>query len=166
MTMKRFLKIALFVICAAAMAAAENCLTTGDMDPATRSAIENAARQYYQYTAAGDANSLRANAIPSLASNFGGIEQTVASNKDAFAGSQANIYSNYLLDATGGPATIDSAMFLCGVYNSPDRIQFSIQNLPAAKYAFVIMDANGAKGPYWLSLVLQQMGNEWKLAGF
>lgn len=106
------------------------------------------------------------NAIPSLQGNFGGIERGALASRDALAGSQPNIYSTYVLDATGGPATIDSAMFLCGVYNSADRIQFSIPNLPAAKYALVIMEANGAKGPYWLSLILQQMGNGWKLAGF
>src|SRR5205085_1921219 len=119
-----------------------------------RSAIESTARQFYGYTAAGDVASLRNSAIPSLSGNFGGIERTVMGNKDAFAGAQPNIYSTYLLDATGGPATIDSAMFVCGVYNSPDRIQFSIPNLPAARYAFVIVDANGQKGPYWLSLIL------------
>jgi hypothetical protein len=166
MTMKRFAKFALFFLCASALAVAENCLTTGDMDPAQRAAIENAAKQYYGYTAAGDVASLRTNAIHSLASNFGGIENSVTTNKDAFAGTQPNVYSSYLLDATGGPATIDSAMFLCGVYNSPDRIQFSIQNLPAAKYALVIMDASGPKGPYWLSLILQEMNGGWKLAGF
>jgi hypothetical protein len=145
---------------------AENCLTTGDMDPATRSAIETTAKQFYQATATGDFASLRNAAIPALQGNFGGIERAVATNKDAFAGTQPEVYSTYILDATGGAPTLDSASFLCGVYNSPNRLQFSIPNLPAAKYAFVIMEANGQKGPYWLSLVLQEMGGSWKLAGF
>jgi len=166
MTIRRLLSLALVLVCASALTFAENCLTTGDMDAATRSAIESTARQFYGYTAAGDVASLRANAIPGLQGNFGGIERGALSNKEAFAGSQPNVYSTYLLDATGGPATIDSAMFMCGVYNSADRIQFSIPNLPAARYALVIMEANGAKGPYWLSLILQQMGSGWKLAGF
>lgn len=166
MNIRRILHVIVLLISASALATAETCLTTGDMDAATKSAIESAARQFYGYTATGDVSSLRMNAIPSLQGNFSGIERGALANKDAFAGSQPNVYSTYLLDATGGPATIDSAMFMCGVYNSADRIQFSIPNLPAAKYALVIMEANGAKGPYWLSLILQQMGNGWKLAGF
>lgn len=165
MTIRRILNLFVLLLCIPSFAAAESCLTTGDMDPATKGAIESAARQMYAYTAAGDVASLRTNAIPSLAGNFGGIERTVIGNKDAFAGTQPNVYSTYILDATGGPATID-AMFVCGVYNSADRIQFSIPNLPAAKYALVIMEANGPKGPYWLSVILQQMGNGWKLGGF
>lgn len=166
MTAKRFFAIFLLLTVGAALAAAESCLTTGDMDAATRSAIENAARQYFQYTAAGDAAALRANSIPSLSGNFGGIERAVADNRDAFAGAQSSIYSTYILDATGGEPTIVNALFVCGVYNSANRLQFSIPNLPAGKYAFVIMDANGAKGPYWLSLILQQAGANWQLAGF
>jgi hypothetical protein len=136
------------------------------MDAATRSAIETTARQVYQATASGDFATLRNNAIPALQGNFGGIERAVATNKDAFAGTQPEVYSTYELDATGGAPTLENALFLCGVYNSPNRLQFSIPNLPAGKYAFVIMDATGPKGPYWLSLVLQQMPGGWKLAGF
>jgi hypothetical protein len=167
MTFRRIVTSALFVLLAASFALAETCLTTGDMDPATRSAIENAARQYYGYTAAGDFASLRNNAIPALQSSFGGIERAVADNKANFAGQQPTIYSTYLLDATGGAPTVDNALFMCGVYNSPNRLQFSIPNLPAAKYALVIFDVpNSPKGPYWLSLILQQMDTYWKLAGF
>jgi hypothetical protein len=166
MNFRRFFALFLALTMGAALAAAESCLTTGDMDAATKSAIENTARQFYQYTAAGDVMSLRNQAIPALSGNFSGIERAVLDNKDAFTGTQANIYSTYLLDATGGEPTIASAMFVCGVYNSANRLQFSIPNLPAGKYALVIMDANGAKGPYWLSLILQQAGASWQRAGF
>lgn len=165
MTVHRFFAVTLVLVLCAAVAAGEECLTTGDMDAATKAAIENTARQFYQYSAAGDAASLRANAIPAISGNFGGIERAVADNKDALAGAQPGIHSTYILDATGGPPTLD-AMFVCGVYNSRDRLEFSIPNLPAAKYALVIMEANGAKGPYWLTLILQQAGPRWQLAGF
>ncbi len=158
--------IVLVLTFVATLAWSETCLTTGDMDPATRSAIENTAKRFYQATATGDFATLRNAAIPSLQGNFGGIERAVATNKDAFAGTQPDVYSTYILDATGGAPTLDNAMFMCGVYNSPNRLEFQIPNLPAAKYAFVILDANGQKGPYWLSLVLQQMPDGWKLAGF
>lgn len=165
MTLKRIFASLIVLASAATFAAAEQCLTTGDMDAASKSAIENTARQFYQYAAAGDATALRGQAIPALSGNFGGIERAVLDNREALAGTQANIYSTYILDATGGEPTLD-AMFVCGVYNSQNRLQFSIPNLPAGKYALVIMEANGQKGPYWLSLILQQAGASWQLAGF
>ena len=116
MTVHRCFALTLVLVLCAAVAAGEECLTTGDMDAATKAAIENTARQFYQYSAAGDAASLRANAIPAISGNFGGIERAVADNKDALAGAQPGIYSTYILDATGGPPTLD-AMFVCGVYN-------------------------------------------------
>lgn len=54
MNMRRILHVIVLVTCATALAAAETCLTTGDMDGATKSAIESTARQFYGYTAAGD----------------------------------------------------------------------------------------------------------------
>lgn len=147
-------------------AAAESCATTGDMDAGTRSAIEAAARQFYGYAAAGDAASLRMNAIPAISGSFTAIERAVADNRDAFAGASSSLHSMYLLDATGGPPTIDRAVFLCGVYNSANRLEFSIPNLPAGKYALAIMEANGQKGPYWLTLILQENMGRWQLAGF
>ncbi|HTK95894.1 MAG TPA: hypothetical protein VL382_09665 [Terriglobales bacterium] len=167
MRLKRILSFALLFVLAGSYALAENCLTTGDMDPATKNAIETAAKQFYGFTAAGDFASLRNAAIPSLQGSFGTIERAVADNRDVFASQPANIYSTYVLDATGGAPTLDNAYFVCGVYNSPTRLQFTIPNLPAAKYALVIFDvSNSAKGPYWLSLILQEMSGYWKLAGF
>jgi hypothetical protein len=160
------LAFVLALVCAGPRAGAQTCLTTGDMDLATRNAVESAARQYFGYAATGDAASLRSYAIPSLAGNFGGIERAVAENRDAFAGQQPSVHSTYLLDASGGPATLENATFLCGVFNSENSLAFSIPNLPAGRYALIILEASGQRGSYWLSLVLQQLNGSWRLAGF
>jgi hypothetical protein len=165
MSMLRTLTFVLALTCAAPLAA-QTCLTTGDMDPSTRNAVESAARQYFGYAAAGDATSLKSYSIPSLAGSFAGIERAVAENRDAFAGQQPSVYSTYVLDASNGPASFDNATFLCGVINADNSLAFSIPNLPAGRYALVILEASGQKGPYWLSLVLQQLNGGWKLAGF
>jgi hypothetical protein len=70
-----------------------------------------------------------------------------------------------LLDASQAKAAIPRADFYCGIYNSPDRLSFSIPNLPPGKYAVAIQKVNG-KDPITLTLILQEMGGAWKLAGY
>jgi hypothetical protein len=113
----------------------------------------------------GDVAGLKSNAIPAITGDFGSIEQAVVSNKSYFAEGQATITGTYLLDASQEKAALQRADFYCGIYNSPDRVGFSIPNLPPGRYAVVIQKVNG-KDPITLSLVLQDMGGAWKLAGY
>lgn len=151
----------------AAPALAQNsgvCTNGGDMDPATRTAVENTALQVFQQAQNGDYAGLRANSIPAVASNFGAIESAVGENQANFKGAQATVRSEYLLDAnnTAGSGRTE---FFCGVFNSPDRVGFGINNLPRGTYAMVILDLKGGKSPITLSTVLQNSGG-WRLAGF
>ena len=57
------------------------------------------------------------------------------------------------------------ADFYCGIYNSSDRLVFSISNLPAGRYALV-MQKVASKDPITLSLILQNVNGAWKLAGY
>jgi hypothetical protein len=106
--------------------------------------------------------------MPSLAANFGGIEQAVFDNKDGLAGS-AVIRKTYLLDVTG-TAPVERAEFFCGVFgangNTSNSAGFVLPNLAPGRYAVVIIDINGPKEPYILSEILQQLGGAWKLAGY
>jgi hypothetical protein len=152
-----------------ASAWAETCLSTAEMDAPTRSALENAAHRYFDMASKGDVAGLRQNAIPSLASNFGGIEAAVIENKPAFESAQGMPRPPFLLQAQG-TQNIARAEFLCGVFGANgqtrDSAVFVLPNLPPGNYAVVIMDVNGKKGPYTLSLILQQIGADWKLGGF
>jgi hypothetical protein len=74
------------------------------------------------------------------------------------------IKSDYLLDAPG-TAPIARAQFLCGVWGQADFTTFVLPNLPPGRYAVVISDLSG-QNPSSLSLVLQQQGAAWKLAGY
>ena len=53
---------------------AQSCQTAGDLEDATRASITAAGQRYFDMTTKGDAASLKQNAIPSLASDFSGIE--------------------------------------------------------------------------------------------
>jgi hypothetical protein len=138
------------------------------MDAGTRSSLEAAGRQYFDWTGKGDVASMRQNAIPALASDFGGIEAAVSDNKANFAGVQATVRPPYLLQAEG-KENLGRAEFLCGVFGkggqTGNSAVFVIPNLPPGEYGVVIMDV-AAKVPATLSVVLQKVGANWKLGGY
>lgn len=149
---------------------AQTCSSASDMDAATRSALETTGKRLFDMASKGDVFNLRQNAIPSLAANFTGIETAVIENKDAFSAAQATVRPPFLLKLEG-TAPSPRAEFLCGVFGpqgqTANSAVFVIPNLPPGTYAIDILDVTGgAKGPYTLSFVLQQIGNDWKLGGF
>jgi hypothetical protein len=149
-------------------AQAQSCQTASEIDAASKSGIQTTAQRYFDMAAKGDAASLRQNAIPSLASDFAGIEGTIKENQPNLAGVQATIKSFFLLDASG-PAPIPNAEFYCGVFGkngqTANSAAFYLNNLPPAKYAVVILDATSSAGRTMFSEILQQVGTDWKLGG-
>jgi hypothetical protein len=150
-------------------ARAQSCLAAGDMDEATRAALVNTAKRYFDMAARGDSAALRQNAIANVASDFSGIETAVKDNQANFAGAQATPRPPFLLQAEG-KAPLARAEFLCGVFGksgqTPDSAVFVIPNLPPGNYALATLDVTGSKGNFTLSFVLQQQGSDWKLGGF
>ena len=146
-------------------ALAQVCFNGPDLDAPTRTAIEGAARRYLDMSAHGDVAGLEANAIPAIAGDFSAIEQAVVTNKTFLADGQPTISGTYLLDASQAKATLPRAAFYCGIFNSPVRIGFFIPNLPPGRDAVVMQKVNG-KDPATLTVVLQETGGAWKLAGY
>ena len=143
---------------------AETCTAGSEMDAASKSSVDAAAHQMFQQMQQGDVFSLKQNSIPALSSNFGSIEQTIVNNKPRYATANLMIKNEYLLDAPG-TAPIARAEFLCGVWGQPDFTTFVLPNLPPGRYAIVVSDLSG-QTPSSLSLILQQQGTAWKLAGY
>ena len=150
------------------LALAQTCQTSDEMDAATRSAIQNAATKYFDMVSRGDSASLKQYAIPSLASNFAGIEQTIQENQPKLAGGKATPRPPFVLKAEG-TAPIPRAEFLCGIFNATgptaNSTEFVIPNLPPGNYGIQILDVTSPKSTYTASFVLQQMGTDWKLGG-
>jgi hypothetical protein len=152
---------------------AQTCQSAADMEPSLKTSIENTAKRYFELAANGDAASLKQSSIGAVAASFGGIETALKDNQAAFAGAKATVRPSFVL-AADGPAPIPRAEFLCGVFGSSGQTKesavFVLPNLPPGKYAVVILDVNGGNNgkadPMMLTLVLQQAGTEWKLAGF
>jgi hypothetical protein len=139
------------------------------MDAPTRSALQSAGIRYFDMVARGDAASLKQNSIPSVANDFGSIENTVKESQAGLAGAHAVARPPFLLKAEG-TAPLPRAEFLCGVFGATGQTansaEFVIPNLPPGDYAIVILDVTTQKTPYTLSLVLQQVGTDWKIGGF
>ena len=165
----KYLKIlsVLFVLAATAPAWSQTCQTREEIPDQIKSAIESAAQQVFDQSSRGDVNSLRANAIPSLQSNFNGIAGAVSDNKPALAGAKPQVRTSFLLDTGATPSP--DGRFYCGIFGAngmaPNGAEFDIPGLPVGKYAIVIQDFQGAKGPYALTTIFQDMGG-WKLAGY
>jgi hypothetical protein len=157
--------LAVLAFCASSVVA-ESCLTSGEMDDATRTALTATALRYFDLAAKGDTASLRQSAIPSLAADFSEIEGRVKDNQSALAGSKAAARPPFLLEAEG-TAPIARAEFFCGVFGrsgqTHDSAVFYLNNLPPGKYGVVILDAPSPKGAYTVSAILQQQGSDWKL---
>lgn len=171
MNLVRSLTLALWIALAAVAllpcsAHAQSCQTSSDLDDAPRSAITAASQRYFGMAAKGDAASMRQNAIPSLASDFSGIEATIKDHQDDLAGAQGTVKGIFLLDGT---TPSPHAEFYCGVFGKSGQTSnsavFYLDNLPAGKYAVVLLDANSTKGKTMFSLILQQEGTDWKVGG-
>jgi hypothetical protein len=154
--------------CLSVCAAAQNCQTSSDLDDLTRTAITAAAQHDFELVARGDTASLRQNAIASVASDFSGIEITVKDYQPSFSGAQATVKSLFLLEADGA-APLPHAQFYCGVFGKMGQTSgsavFELDNLPPGKYPIVILEPTSAKANVSFSLILQQAGTDWKLAG-
>ncbi len=166
--MRRLALVAIGMALLLGEAFGQSCLTSDEIDAATKTALENAGRQYFDWTTKGDTATIRQNAIPSLASDFGGVEAAVRDNQANFTAVQPKLRPLFLLQAEG-KEPIARAEFLCGVFGKGGQTGssavFVIPNLPPGDYGIVIMDVAG-KTPATLSLVLQKAGSDWKLGGY
>ena len=153
----------------AAAAQAQTCQSANDMDAAVRTVLETTAKHYFDMAVRGDSAELRQNSIAAVAANFRGIEEAVKDNQAAFAGRHAVVRPPFLLTVEG-TETPERSEFLCGVFGksgqTADSAVFLLHNLPPGKYGVVIMDAQGGKDARTLTLILQQVGADWKLGGF
>lgn len=167
--LKRKVFLTIVALAAGIPAWAQSCETRDEIPAPSRTAVESAAQQVFDQAGRGDVNALREGAIPSLQSNFTGIAGAVNDNKPALAGARTQLRTTFLLD-TGATPPADGR-FYCGVFGASGQgagsAAFEIPGLPPGKYAIVIQDFIGSKGPYALTTIFQEIsGKGWKLAGF
>jgi hypothetical protein len=161
--------IALLAAVFSTVAPAQICLTHNDMDEPTRSALEGAAKRYFEMAARGDIAALKQNTIPSLVADFSSIEAAVKDSQPDLAGTQAQPRPPFLLKIEGDKP-IERAEFLCGVFGkngqTANSAAFMIPNLSPGNYAMVTLDVAASPKGQTVSFVLQQQGADWKMGGF
>ena len=159
----------LVVLVATASVHAQTCQSASDIDPAVRSALETTGKRYFDLAVRGDSATLQQNSIAAVAASFSGIEAAVKDNQAAFSGAHATVRPPFVLTLEGS-APLENAEFLCGVFGrsgqTSDSAVFMLHNLPPGKYGVAIIDAQGGQDPRTLTMILQQVGTDWKLAGF
>lgn len=159
----------LVTACVPHFALAQTCLTADDMDQPTKTALVNTAKSYFDMAAKGDSATLQQNAIPSLASSFGGVAASVKDHQSGFSGTQATARPPFELTVTG-TAPLQRAEFLCGIFSATGQTANStiitIPNLPPGTYGLVTLDVTAPKESDMVTFVLQQAGAAWKLGGF
>lgn len=145
---------------------AQTCQNRDEIPEQTRTAIESAAQQAVNQAIRGDVNAIRASIAPSQQSNANGIAGGVSDNKEALQGSRPQLRTSFLLDTGANPSP--DGRFYCGVFGATgmaaNGAEFDLPGLSAGKYAVVIEDLSGNKGPYALTTIFQEV-NGWKLAG-
>lgn len=159
----------LWLVLLAGVAQGQVCQTATDMDASVKTALETTAKRYFDLAARGDTNTLKQNSIPPVAASFGGIEAAIKENQVAFSSANAKARPPFELIAEG-TEPLARAEFLCGVFGksgqTKDSAVFVLPNLPPGKYGVVILDVSGSGDARTLTFVLQQAGDDWKLAGY
>lgn len=141
---------------------AASCKTESQLAPADREALSNAARMLVRTVQSGDVQNLQSNTIPQVASDFGGIANSVQALKPLVQQATITIDNLYFLDAsteTPGAARTD---FYCGT----PVVVLNFNGLPPGTYALALAHATGVPQPQQISLVLSKSANRWMLAGF
>ncbi len=152
----------------AAPAFAVSCTTQSQMKPDQRTILAQSAQMLAANVKSGNAEGVRAQTIPAVASNFGGIANTIQSMNASIQRATLTVDLLYLLDASDIKAAGDT-QFFCGVAGSPLTVVVTIPGLPPGKYALAVLHATGVQHPQQLSMILQNdppNSAVWKLAGF
>lgn len=110
----------------------------------------------------GDVQSIRANTLPAIASEFGGIQQSVQYLAPIVKPATVTVDDVYLLDASTDPPNAARTDFFCG---SP-VVGFDFNGLPPGTYALAILHATGVKEPQQVTFILAKSQDKWLLAGF
>lgn len=156
------------LMCGPGVAAAQGCTTQAKMSSALRDDLSGSAMSLAQAVKAGDTAKVQANTIAEFASpqNFAATASLVEATSARLAGDELEVTQIYELDASGRAAGDTSeAGFSCPLTGTTSETDFAIPGLPPGVYGFAMVEATGAH-PWLLSLLLQQEGGTWKMAGF
>lgn len=143
-------------------AGASSCKTESQLTAPERDALSSATRSLVRSVQNGDIQSLQANTIPAVASDFSGIADSAQALKPLIQQATITINNLYFLDASTEAAGSPRTDFYCGT----PVVVVNFNGLPTGTYALALVHASGVPQPQQISLVLAKSANRWMLAGF
>jgi hypothetical protein len=147
---------------------AQECQQDEEIAPAVHTALSSAASRVLSLSAQGDFASLKAMVAPVAEGSLSAIERSVQQNRTALSGT-ATVKHVYLLTMPAD-APDKRGEFFCGVYDprghTANSAGFIIPNLAPGQYGVVFQQVTSASASVSLALVLQQVGQQWKIAGY
>ncbi len=142
---------------------AASCATQSQMTSAQRNTISDSARTIVAQMQSGNVQNLRANTLPAVAADFGGIAASIQNLQPLVQSATITVEELYLLDASANPAGPSRTDFYCG---SP-VVALNFTGLPPGTYAMAILHATGVPQPQQISIILSKTpADRWLLAGF
>ena len=148
--MKGFSTVLLAALFASAQVFAQTYTTQSQMKDADRAALKSAAEALATRVAADDRPGVRSSTIPQFQQDFTAMANEIAATAPALKGAQPEVDQLYLLDAstmakTAAGANPD-AQFFCNLNQTVNEVEFSIPQLPPARYAFAMCGVRGSEG--------------------
>ncbi len=154
-----------FLLLAAAyspIAYGASCITQSQMSVPQREALLSSARALLIDIQNGDVQTLKADTIPAVASDFSGIAASVENLGPLLKNASLTIDNLYLLDASNEPASATRTDFYCG----QPVVALNFTDLPTGFYALAIGHATGVPQPRQISFILSKTDQgKWMLAG-
>jgi len=164
-TMRATKAMAAFVVMAASAfpASAQTCTTQAKMADDVRSSLADQALAIGIDIKGNNGAKIQGESSPALAGNFEQTAFLLRTTSEKIAGDALAVTQVYLLDASkaSGSGEVD---FSCPLTATSSETDFTFGSLPAGIYGFAMVEATGPR-PWLLSLLLQQQGSAWKLAG-
>jgi hypothetical protein len=157
--------MAMFMALAPSLAVAQSCTTQAKLNGLLRSSLADAALSLANDVKSGNVAKLKTEAIEEYAANFSAASTLIQNTAGKTSGDTLQVAQMYVLDARNRKsADQGDAEFSCPLAGSTSETDFSIAGLPPGMYAFVMVEANGAR-PWLVSMLLRQETGHWKLAG-
>ena len=141
---------------------ANSCTTQSQMTPTDRQAFSRTAETVLSDIQSGNAENIRAMAVPAVAADFKGMNDSVAHLKPLVQTATITVDDLYILDAAGNSPGESRTDFYCG---SP-VVVWSFPSLPPGTYAVAIVHATGTQHPQQVTIILSKSpDNRWLIAG-
>jgi hypothetical protein len=143
-------------------ALAASCTTQAQMPSAQRDAVSNAAKTMLAEMRDGNIQSLQANTLPAVASDFSGIASSVQNLRPLLQNATLTVENLYVFDSSGSTAASTPSSFFCG----QPLVILNFSDLPPGTYALAIGHATGVPQPQQISIILAKSSQDkWLLGG-